>query len=263
MCVETAPRQSKSPAGYSLAEMLAVLVIAAMVLTAILAVYTRANHAADAVLRKIETPVLAAEVLQLIARDLDRVMGEDNVSIQVRNGFDNGFVTAEMTLRRTVEDAQKKEQVLEEIVWRAGYDYDSVVPGLVVYRGYEGIGYEDRLLDQKRDSLESASPLIPICRGVTFFKIEIPKGEATLDRWADTALPGGVKVTLSFAEPYETVRGTQDVLDHQKVSRTIAIDRTRTIPFKLPTMAGADANEPEAESEDEEADATSTRQTRR
>ena len=255
--------------GYSLAEMIAVLVILAMVLTAVLSVYTRANRAAGSVLERIEAPVLPMEVLQLIARDLERVMGDDNVRIQVRNGFDNGFVTAEMTLRRTVEDIHKQEQLVEEIVWRAAYDYDSATPGLIVYRSYEGIGQEDKLLDQKRESLESNYPLIPICRGVTFFQIEIPKGEGLLDRWTDTSLPGGVKVTLSFANPYETVRGTLDVLEQEKTSRTIAIDKTRTIAFKLPAIEGGDANDVndaddvDSTGQDEEADATPTRRTRR
>lgn len=254
-------QQQRLSRGYSLGEMIAVLVIAAMLLTAILGVYGRANRAAEAVLEKIEAPVLTAEVLQLIARDLDRIMGADDVSIQVKNGNDNGFVTAQLTLRWTVEDAQKQKQLLEEIVWRAGYDYDSAVPGLVIYRSYGGIGMEDELLDQKREALESQSPLIPICRGVTFFRIEIPKGEGVLDRWSDTALPTGVKVTLSFANPYETVTGTQDVLEHEKASRTIAINRTRTIPFKLPPGTGGDEAEQKPESEG--ADETPARRTRR
>ncbi len=259
--MKTAARQQRSLRGYTLAEMIAVMVIAAMVLTAILGVYGRANRAAEAVLTKIETPVLAAEVLQLMARDLDRIMGADDVSIQVKNGYDNGFITAQLILRRTVEDAQKQKQLLEEIIWRAGYDYDSAVPGLVIYRSYGGIGLEDELLDQKREELESQSPLIPICRGVTFFRIEIPKGEGVLDQWSDPALPTGVKVTLSFADPYETVRGTQDVLEHEKTSRTIAIDRTRTISFKLPPATGGDEAEQEPESEG--ADETPARRTRR
>jgi prepilin-type N-terminal cleavage/methylation domain-containing protein len=259
--MKMAARQPRSLRGYTLAEMIAVMVIAAMVLTAILGVYGRANRAAEAVLTKIETPVLAAEVLQLMARDLDRIMGADGVSIQVKNGYDNGFITAQLILRRTVEDAQKQKQLLEEIVWRAGYDYDSAVPGLVIYRSYGGIGLEDELLDRKREELESQSPLIPICRGVTFFRIEIPKGEGVLDQWSDTALPTGVKVTLSFADPYETVRGTQDVLEYEKTSRTIAIDRTRTISFKLPPGTGGDEAEQGPESEG--ADETPARRTRR
>jgi hypothetical protein len=249
--------------------MLVALVIAAMVLTAILGVYARANRAAQAVLRKIDTPVLAAEVLQLIAEDLDRALGADDVTIQVKNGFDNGFVTAQLILRRTVRTIDNREQMLEEIVWRGAYDYDSAIPGLVVYRSYEGVGFEDKLLDAKRATLESERPFIPVCRGVTFFKIEIPKGDGYLDRWADTALPAGVKVTLSFASPYETVRGTLDVLDHEKTSRTIAVDRTRTIKFTLPQATDAGdgkgqddpntAEEPESEGTDERP----TRSTRR
>lgn len=248
--MKTASRQPGFQAGYSLAEMLAALVIGAIVLTAILGIYARANRAADAVLRKIDAPVLATEVLQLIAEDLDRALGGEDVSIQVRNGFDNGFVTAQLTLRRTVRDEQNKEQLLEEIVWRAGYDYDSAVPGLVIYRSHEGVGLEDKLLDQKREALESNYPLIPVCRGVTFFKIEIPKGGGFLDRWAEASLPTGVTVTLSFAKPYETVRGTQDVLDHEKISRTVAIDRTRAIRFTLPVATGQDGEEQGQEGED-------------
>jgi hypothetical protein len=263
--MKTTAQQQRSARGYSLGEMIVVLVIAAMVLTAILGVYGRANRAAEAVLTKIETPVLAAEVLQLMARDLDRIMGPDDVSIQIKNGFDNGFITAQMILRRTVENAQRQEQLLEEIVWRAGYDYDSDVPGLVIYRSYGGVGLEDELFDQKRDELESQSPLIPVCRGVTFFRIEVPQGQGVLDKWSDAELPPGVTVTLSFAEPYETVRGTQDVLEHQKISRTIAINRTRTISFRLPPGTGGDEAEMESETETEsrDADETPARRTRR
>ena len=239
------------------------LVIVSLVLVAILGVYTRANRAAEAVLEKIDAPVLTTEVFQLIARDLDKIMSTENVSVQVRNGYDNGFVTSEMTLRWTVDDPQKQEQLLEEIIWRAAYDYDSAMPGMVLYRSHKGVALEDKLLDAKRDDLESQSPLIPICRGVTFFRIEIPKGEGALDRWSDASLPGGIKLTLSFAEPYETVRGTQDVLDDEKTSRTIAINRIRTIPFTLPAMAGEDGSEQEPQSQDGQVDATSTRRTRR
>ena len=84
--MKTTARQQRSSWGYSLGEMIVVLVITAMVLTAILGVYGRANRAAEAVLTKIETPVLAAEVLQLMARDLDRIMGPDDISIQIKNG---------------------------------------------------------------------------------------------------------------------------------------------------------------------------------
>lgn len=230
--MKTAARQPRFCKGYSLGEMLAALVIGAMVLIAILEVYGRANRAAEAVLNRIETPALGAEVLQLIAEDLDGVVGaDDNVTVQIRNGFDNGFITAELIIRRTLKDAANKDETLEEITWRAGYDYDSSVPGLVIYRSHAGVGLEDKLLDAKRERWESNYPFIPICRGVTYFRIEVPKGDGAVDQWSDPSPPSGVRVMLSFAQPYETVRGTLDVLDEQKVSRTIAVDRIRAIRF--------------------------------
>ena len=93
----------------------------------------------------------------------------------------------------------------------------------------------------------------------------MPKGEGVLDKWSEAELPPGVRVTLSFAEPYETVRGTQDVLEHEKIGRTIAINRTRVIPFRLPPGTGGDEAEMESETETEsgDADETPARRTRR
>jgi len=243
--MKTTARQPGFRSGHSLGEMLVALVIGAMVLTAILGVYGRANRASEAVLTKLDTPVLSAEVLQLIAEDLDRAIGADDITIQVKNGFDNGFVTGQLILRRTVRTIDNREQLLEEITWRGAYDYDSAIPGLVIYRSYEGVGFEDKLLDIKRETLESERPFIPVCRGITFFKIEIPKGDGYVDRWTDSALPTGLKVTLSFANPYETVRGTLDVLEHEKTSRTIAVDRTRAIKFTLPRATDAEGGKGE------------------
>ncbi len=248
--------QPRFRAGYSLAEMLAAMVIAAMVLTAILGVYARANRAAQAVRAKMETPVLAAEVLQLIARDLDRIVGAEDVTIQIKNGFDNGFVSGQLVIRRAIRDIYNKEQVLEEIVWRSGYDFDSPTPGLVIYRSHEGVGLEDKLLDAKRADLESRYPLVPVCRGITYFKIEVPEGINLVDRWAEASLPPGVKVSLSFAEPYETVRGTLDVQEYERVSRTMAVDRTREIRFAVPSTDGETDQENEESGDAEPAQPT-------
>ncbi len=241
--MKTASRQSRLYPGYSLGEMLAALVIGAMVLTAVLGIYGRANRAADAVLRKIESPMLGTEVLQLMAEDLDRVMEATNASIVIQNGFDNGFARAQLILRRTFHDAANKEQTLDEIIWQAGYDYESGVAGLVIYRSYSGIALEDKLLDQKRRTSEKNYSFVPICRGVTFFRIEVTNGDDHVDRWSVPSLPPGIRVSLSFAPPYETVRGTLDVADSEKVSRTIAIDRTRIIRFAVPSESGEEGTD--------------------
>ena len=225
------------------------LVIGAMVLTAILGVYSRANRAAESVLSQIDNPSLAEEVLQLMAEDLDRLLGAaDGTTIKIAPGFDNGFARSRLILRRTFKDGKNEEKTFEEIVWLAGYDYDGDTPGLVIYRSHDGLSMEDKLLDPKRETWEKNYPLVPVCRGVTFFRIEVPKGDDFLERWSDSSLPPGVRVTLSFAEPYKTVRGTWDVLDHQKIGRTIAIDRTRKIKFTVPSTG------PPTEDEDQKSD---------
>lgn len=239
-------RRQYRPGISSLGEMIVALVIGAMVLTAILTVYTRANRAAEAVLGRVESPALATEVLQRLAEDLDRVLsGQQGITIQIKNGLDNGFARAQLVIRRTMRDSKNEEKVFEEITWLAGYDYEGSSAGLVIYRGHEGIDVEDKLLDPKRESWESSYPLVPLCRGVTFFRLEVPKGDEFVDQWADAALPPGVKVTISFAQPHETVRGTWDVYEEEMVSRTIAIDKTRKIKFVM-AAAGADVNDPNA-----------------
>jgi hypothetical protein len=220
--------------------MLAVVVVGSMVLVAILTIYGRANQAAEAVLRKIDAPSWTSEVLQLIAQDLGRVLNAEDVAVQVRNGSDNGFQRAELVLRRTYHDHENKEQVLEEITWRAGYDHEGR-SGLVLYRGYEGVSREDKLLDDNREDWEKGYPLVPVCRGVTFFQIQACKGEDLIDQWPLSPPPPGVRITISFGEPHQRISGEYDVADHAKVSRTVAIDPIRKIQFILP--GGQDAND--------------------
>ncbi len=232
----------RQPSGFSLGEMLVTVVIGAMVLTAILNIYGRANQAADAVLQRIEGPSLASEVLQLIAQDVAGVQGAEDVTVQIRNGVDNGFARSDLVLRRVFHDKENKEQVLEEITWRAAYDREGDTPGLIIYRSREGMGQEDKLLEDQREDWEKNYPFVPICRGATFFQIQAYKGDELVDQWPASAPPAGILATISFAEPYETVRGTLDVLDDQKISRTLVVNVMRKIKFA--TESSGDANEP-------------------
>jgi hypothetical protein len=228
--------------GFSLAEMVVALVLGAMVLVTILGIYGQVQRAVNATLAQVESPSLAAEILQLIGEDLARALGGEGVTLQIRNGFDHGFPRAELVLRRTFHDSENREQTLEEITWRAGYDSEGELPGLVLYRSYSGVAPEDKLLDSQRESWEKDYPFVPLCRGMTFFRVEACKGAGLVDQWATPALPTGVKVTLSFAEPQETVRGTWDVPDEEKVSRTLVLDATRAIKFST-APPGTEPNE--------------------
>ncbi len=216
--------------GFSLAEVLAALMIAAMVLVAVLGIYSRAETSAAAITRKLDESRLPSEVLQRITEDLDRmVMPGSDTRITVENKIVKGYPTARLTILNTIYDSKNKKQAFEEIIWQSSFDNDA--NGLVLYRSHTGIALEDKLLDEQRKSWEKAFSFVPICTGVTFFKIQVPGGKDFLDKWTSVSLPRGIVVTISFAEPFKTLTGTWDVPEVEKIMRTIAIDRTRKIRF--------------------------------
>lgn len=230
-------------AGFSLAEVLAALTISAMVLAAVVAIYSRAQHSAAAIVRKLNSSRQSGEALQAITEDLDTItVAGPDTRITIENKFDEGIPTARMTIRKTVYDSRNQEQTFEQIIWQTSYDYDSDTNGLILYRSHTGMALEDKLLDEQRADSERAYSFIPICEGITYFKIQVPRGENFQDRWTSPSLPPGVTVTMSFAEPFRTVRGTLDVPEEEKITRTIAIDRTRKMRFALATKEG-DADE--------------------
>lgn len=46
-------------------------------------------------------------------------------------------------------------------------------------------------------------------------------------------MPPGIEVAISFAEPFKALDNTWDVYEEQKFTRTIAVDRTRKLKFKI------------------------------
>jgi transcriptional regulator with XRE-family HTH domain len=228
--------------GFSLAEMLAALTIGAMILVAVVGIYTRAERSAGAIEHRFDSSRLPAEILQRIAEDLDRTISAgSNVKITIENKSENGFPSARLTIRKTIRDKEDKEQLLEEIIWQGSVDVDS--NGLVLYRSHSGMMLEDKLLDEKRESWEKDYSFVPICAGVTFFKIQVPQGEILQDNWTGDTLPVGIVATISFASPFSTVTGVFDVPDEEKVTRTIAIDRTRKIKFEVVPIGEKKGNE--------------------
>lgn len=217
--------------GFSLAEVLVALTIGAMVLVAVLGIYSRAESSAAAITRKLDSSRLPSEVLQRIAEDLDRTVAPGaDTKVTIDNKFENGFSTAQLTVLKTIYDSKNKEQTFEKIIWQTSYDNDA--NGLVLYRSHSGIALEDKLLDEQKEDWEKEL-FVPVCTGVTFFKIQVPRGGNLQDKWTGDSLPSGIVVTISFAKPFKTLAGTLDVPDEEKVTRNIAIDRTRKIKFIL------------------------------
>ena len=236
----------KVPRGFSLAEVLAALTIGAMILVAVLGIYRRAENSAAAVMHRLDSSRVPGEVLQRIAEDLDNVISAgSNAKITIENKFANvaGAILvpgARLTMTRTFQDGRDTEQIFEEITWQSSYDFESPNGGLVLYRSHRGLAPEDKLLDKDKYDWEREL-FVPICSGVTFFKIEAFMGENVVDKWNGTP-PSGIVAAISFAEPYKRVDGTYDVLDVEKTTRTIALDRSRKIKFDL--AISPDANSP-------------------
>jgi hypothetical protein len=217
---------------FSLAEVLMSLTIGAMILVAVLGIYSRADYSAGAISRRLQNYRLPSEVMQRIAEDLDSIISSGpDTQITIENGYEHSFPTARLTIRRTINDIKNIEQAFEEIVWQSSYDYESPIDGLVLYRSHRGMTLEDKLLNDSKEDWEREL-FVPVCSGVTLFKVNAIQGDKLLDKWNET-LPTGIKVTLSFAEPVEKADGSMDVPDEEKTVRTIAIDRTRKIPFEI------------------------------
>jgi hypothetical protein len=231
---------SRARTGFSLAEIITSLTIGSMVLVAVLVVYNRAERSAAAVTRKLNNSRLLSEVMQRIAEDLDGIIAGADTKINIENKFEKGFPTARLTITKTIFDSRNQEQTFENIVWQSNYDFE--VDGLVLYRSHSGIAIEDKVLDKNKDDWERGL-FVPICAGITFFRLKVPWGETYLDKWTSTSLPPGIEVSISSAEPFKTVGGTLDVPEEGKVIRTIAVDRTRKIKFTVEKSGVAEGEE--------------------
>ncbi len=215
--------------GFSLAEVLVALTIGAMVLVAVLSIYSRVETSAAAITRKLDSSRLPSEVLQRIVEDLDRTAAPGvDTKVTIENKFENGFSTARLTVLKTIYNNKNEKQTFEKIVWQANYDNDA--NGLVLYRSHSGIALEDKLLDEKKEDWEREL-FVPICAGVTFFKIQVPTDEAPLDNWTSDSLPRGIVVTISFAGPFKTLDGSLDVPESEKIVRHITVDKTGAVKF--------------------------------
>lgn len=230
---------NRMPQGFSLAEMLAALTIGAMVTVAVLGIYHRAENSVAAVTRRLNSSRLPGEVLQRIAEDLDNIISSSSDgTITIENKFENVasrmlVPAAKLTITRTIQDSKDKELKFKEIIWQSSYDFQSASNSLTLYRSSGGLNKEDKVLEKNKDDFEREL-FVPICSGITFFKISVLAGENPVEKWNGPP-PRGIMVTISFAEPYKRADGTFDVPDEEKITRTIAIDRTRKIRFDTST----------------------------
>ena len=133
-------RENKKYKGFSLAEVLASLVIGGMVLIATYGIYSRVGRSIKSVNRKLDSLHLPNEVLQLIAEDLYCIVtAGPETKVAIVNKYDSrGYATARMEITKTYYDKKNTEQVFEKIVWVTSYDYDGDSNSLVLYRNHPG-----------------------------------------------------------------------------------------------------------------------------
>ena len=225
---------------YSLAEVLVSLVIASMIVIAILTIYDRFQRSADAIYNHLFETHVPTEVLQLIGEDLDRLHQQENIKVTVENKLDNGYEVSRLTLAEFYYDEEGEEQEFRTIVWQGAYDIQN--ERVILYRKHSGLELEDTLLDPLRDSLnEEQYPFIPICGGLSLFKVQVPQDRdgfvELLDTWDQQNLPTGLKISLSLGIPTLGSNGQLVVQEDDIVARTIALDRTRAIEFKPTNLA--------------------------
>jgi prepilin-type N-terminal cleavage/methylation domain-containing protein len=228
-------KTSNGRCGFSLVELLAVLVISTLLIISAIGVYGRMQRSAGELNATIETQELPSEILQSIAEDLDRIIAPvagqaADTKISIRNKLDEFYQSAQIKITRTYYDDKNQKQLYDEIVWQSNYDFDS--QGLILYRSHSGLTVEDKLLGEEK-SKTNRELFIPVAAGLTYFKIEALTGGKFLDAWTADTLPRAVKISLSFVPPYKDIDGKLAVLENEMITRTVAIDRTRQIKFQF------------------------------
>lgn len=221
--------------GYTLFELITVLVIGTMIIITAMTVYNRVRSAAAAIDRNLETNTLATEILQRIVEDIDRmaIAGTDTTLV-IRNKLRNRYNITQMTLENKIYDKSKKPRTFAKVIWQTSYD--PFEDALTIYRSHSGIAMEDRLFETSSDSTsrleKPASELfVPLANVITYFKIEAIANEKPTDVWSSASLPKAVRISISFAEPFENMSGQLEVWEEDIITRTVAIDRTRAIKY--------------------------------
>jgi len=225
-------KQTTGKKGFTLIEMIVVLMLASMVVVAVLGIYSRVRASAVTILDRLQANRLQTEILQKIAEDIDRLAapGFDAV-INFQNKLDNGYRSARLVLENSYYGNDDKKDTYERVVWQTSYD--PLDDTLILYRMHGGLNVEDKILEKDPESSASADLFIPVAAGVTYFELKAQEGENVLGAWTSGTLPKAVRVGISFAFPQELEDGSVGVPEADIFYRTIAIDRTRLIPYEF------------------------------
>ena len=213
---------------FTLVETIVVLMLASLILVAVLGVYGRMRANAGTILDRLQQNRLQAEILQKIAEDIDRLAAPGfEATINFQNKLSNGYRSARLILNNSYYGNNDKKATYEQIEWRSSYDpeYDT----LTLYRTHGGLNVEDKVLGVN----PKEPPFIPVAAGVTHFELKAQQGQTVLGAWTSQTLPKAVRIGISFAWPQQLDDGSVGVPEEAISFRTVAIDRTRLIPYQF------------------------------
>ena len=218
--------------GFTLAEAMATLAIAAMIMVAAISIYTGIRRAEAVINKRLESGFLAMEILQRIAEDIDRLaLPGSDVTMSIKNKIEpGGYKSAQMIIESKIYDKDNKPQVFEKIVWQSHPDLDA--NGLIIYRAHGGYTLEDKMLEEPKEKYEREW-FIPICSGATLFSIDTINDSNTNQTWEGQNLPPAVKISISFTEPQQDLLGNPIIPEEAIKTRTVVIDRFRQLAYQF------------------------------
>jgi prepilin-type N-terminal cleavage/methylation domain-containing protein len=230
-----------SERGFTLAEAMAALVIAAIIMVTVAGVYTGVRRAEAAVNRRLKGGFMATEVLQRIAEDIDRLaLPSSDTTMSIKNKVDaGGFKVTQMIIESKIYDKNNKPQIFEKIIWQSRVDADA--NGLIIFRAHSGYTLEDKMLEEPKEKYEREL-YIPICGGATLFAIEMTDGNTVTENWENPGLPPAVKISVSFEPRQQDLLGNMIVPEESVKTRIVVINRFRQIPYQFIYRDFADAN---------------------
>lgn len=225
-------KQTHKGFGLTLIETLVVLMLAGLILLAVLGIYNRVRASAVVIMDRLQQDRLQTEILQKIAEDIDCLAAPGfEATIKFQNKLDAGFRSARLILESSYYNKKNQKSTYEKITWQSSYD--PLNDSLILYRMHEGLNVEDKVLEKDPESSSSAGLFIPVAVGLTYFEVKARQGETVLGAWNSNALPKGVQVGLSFEPLGKLSDGSVGVPEEAVFFRTIAIDRTREIPYQF------------------------------
>ena len=227
-------RNEKSCFAFTLVETLVVLMMAAMIVTSVLMIYQRVRSSAATIVSHMQQNELQNEILQKIAEDIDRLAAPGfEASIKfVNKRVDNTYNGAQLILENNYYGKGDKKETYEQIIWQTWYDPQD--DAMILYRLHDGLNVEDKVLEENADESSNKGLFIPVASGVTFFELRTQQGETVISAWtSEEKMPAAVRIGISFAPLEQFTDGSIGVPDETIAYRTVAIDRTRMIPYQF------------------------------